>query len=273
MKNILKYLAIASFSFLFASCDKKNDDTPNPTINKVKVGEAYVLGAATKVQLWADADLSTGYNQLFIVALDSVSNQQKTEATFAIKPLMTMTMDGGMTMQHSCPFEQANASGKKDNLTPAAAVFSMPSSDSGFWEMEVTLNNHKKVLIPINVKEPAASRLVMITTPAPAKVTYLVALIPNPTYKIGANDFELLVTKKINGMTYEPVNDLSIEITPEMPDMGHGSPNNVNPIFAGNGRYKGKVNFTMTGYWKVNLQINGGDNTVITDDAAFKITF
>lgn len=270
MKNILKYLALASFPFFITACNN-NNEVPTPSINKIKVGEAYAIGAATKVQLWADADLKTGYNKLYLIALDSISTQQKTDATFAIKPMMTMTMSGGMTMKHSSPFEQADANARKDNLTFAASVFSMPTSDSGSWEMEVTLGNNKKAIIPITVTEPAASRLLMVTTPE--KNTYIVSLVPNPVYKIGANDFELQISKKVDGMTYTPVNNFTVEITPEMPDMGHGSPNNVNPVFTANGHYKGKVNFTMTGYWKVNLKITDADGALITDNTAFNITF
>ncbi|HEX7366455.1 MAG TPA: hypothetical protein VF273_05125, partial [Pelobium sp.] len=163
MKNILKYIAIAIIPFLITSCEKTGDSTPNPTINKIKVGEAYAIGAATKIQLWADAELNTGYNKIYITALDSASNQAKQEATFAIKPLMTMNMMGGMTMTHSAPFEQADAAAKKDNLTPAVAIFSMPSSDSGYWQMEVILNNNKKAIIPVTVKEPKESRLIITT--------------------------------------------------------------------------------------------------------------
>jgi len=271
MKNTLKYLTIASFAILATACSKNEETNTTPT-NKVKVGEAYAIGAATKIQLWADADLSTGYNNLYVTALDSASNQQKTDATFNIKPMMTMTMASGMVMKHSSPFEEANASAKKDGLTPAAAVFSMPSSNSGFWQMEVTLNNNKKAIISVTVKEPKESRLILVRS-VPDNTTYMVSLLPNPNYKIGANDFELLISKRVNGMTFTPVNDFSVEITPEMPDMNHGSPNNVNPVFTKNGRYKGKVNFTMTGYWKVNLKIKDASGAFLGNDTAFKIIF
>jgi len=54
---------------------------------------------------------------------------------------------------------------------------------------------------------------------------------------------------------------------PEMPAMGHGSPNNVNPVAIGNGHYKGKVNFTMTGLWQVNLDFMMGAD--LADDTQF----
>ncbi len=269
MKNILKYLSIASFTIL-AACNKNEEIKLTPT-NKVKVGEAYAPGASTKIQLWADADLSTGYNNLYIIALDSATKQQKMDAVFNIKPMMTITMASGMKMKHSSPFEEANASSKKDGMTPASGVFSMPTTESGAWTMEVKLNNNKTAIIPIMVKEPKESRLFFITTTD--KITYMVALIPNPKYKIGVNDFELKINKRVDGMTYTPVNDFSIEVTPQMPDMGHGSPNNVNPVLTKNGYYKGKVNFTMTGYWNVNLKIKDASGVTLGEDTAFKIVF
>jgi len=49
-----------------------------------------------------------------------------------------------------------------------------------------------------------------------------------------------------------------------MPSMGHGSPNNVNPVLTKNGHYKGKVNFTMTGDWRINLELNKDGKTTKT---------
>ena len=40
-----------------------------------------------------------------------------------------------------------------------------------------------------------------------------------------------------------------------MPSMDHGSPNNEDPIHVGKGHYKGKANFTMTGEWRLQLEL------------------
>lgn len=50
-----------------------------------------------------------------------------------------------------------------------------------------------------------------------------------------------------------------------MPGMGnHGSPNNVNLTQSGADKvYKGKLSLTMTGYWKINLQLANPAGTVL----------
>ena len=85
------------------------------------------------------------------------------------------------------------------------------------------------------------------------------------------NDFEIVLHKKVSMMDFPAIENYTIEIVPEMPSMGHGSPNNVNPIHLANGHYIGKVNFTMTGLWKIKLKLykNG---TLISDDQFFEIT-
>ena len=71
-------------------------------------------------------------------------------------------------------------------------------------------------------------------------------------------------------MTFPAEDNFSITMTPEMPSMGHGSPNNVNPVLTKNGHYKGKVNFTMTGDWRINLVLNKeGKSTTTFFDLLF----
>ena len=66
------------------------------------------------------------------------------------------------------------------------------------------------------------------------------------------------------------LNGLTVEIDPQMPSMGHGSPNNENPLFLDNGHYEGAVNFTMGGYWEVNLLFKDANGNVMKDDQFFE---
>jgi len=76
--------------------------------------------------------------------------------------------------------------------------------------------------------------------------------------KVGINDIELFIAKKASMMSFPADSSLTVTLTPEMPSMGHGSPNNVNPVHVGGGHYKGKVNFTMTGLWRLHLDFTNG---------------
>lgn len=68
-------------------------------------------------------------------------------------------------------------------------------------------------------------------------------------------------------MEFPADSSLTVTLTPEMPSMDHGSPNNVDPVHVGKGHYKGKVNFTMTGLWQLNLDFMQGD--AIADTTSF----
>ena len=69
---------------------------------------------------------------------------------------------------------------------------------------------------------------------------------------------EMAIYKKATMMSFPADSSLSVILTPEMPTMGHGSPNNVNPTHKRLGHYSGKVNFTMTGLWRLNLDYMSG---------------
>ena len=48
MKHLFKYIAISAVAFTLASCSKDNETLPFNS-NKIKIGEAYAIGAATKI--------------------------------------------------------------------------------------------------------------------------------------------------------------------------------------------------------------------------------
>ena len=92
------------------------------------------------------------------------------------------------------------------------------------------------------------------------------------SWNVGLNKFEFTIHKMESMMSFPAVTDMTVEITPEMPSMGHGSPNNVNPVHTGNGHYSGTVNFTMTGDWRIHLKITQ-NGRVISEKAYFDILF
>ena len=260
--RILKGI-LFSFLIIFASCnDDDNPISPNPTDGLIKISEAYATGAKMKVQLWSKNDLFVGYNNLFIAVLDSVKETYVTDAHIHLEPMMDMGM-----MQHSSPYENPSSTLAENNLFPCSAVFLMPSS-GGSWMLNVEVHNHTTNIegmasLPIIVNNITPS--VMKSTIALNDSSKLFISYLKPTkLNVGINDFEITIHKRSSMMEFPAVTNYSIVITPEMPSMGHGSPNNVNPVHSANGHYKGKVNFTMTGDWRINLDIYKNDAVVDT---------
>jgi hypothetical protein len=242
------------------ACTKDNLQPELPPSNK-KITEAFAAGAATKVELYAQQDLFTGYNNLYIALTDSTSGQAITNAQLSILPMMNMGM-----MNHSSPAEQpVPGAGTMFN---AAIVFTMPST-MGTWTIEVTVTRNGKTataILPVTVTDPRQVRVKSFVSKADGK-KFFVALLQPAAPKVGINELELAVYQSKNSMEYQADSSLSFIADPQMPTMHHGSPNNVNPVHTANGHYKGKVNFTMTGLWHVNLDSYAG--AAVADSALF----
>jgi len=186
-----------------------------------------------------------------------------------------------VTFSHACPFENPGETPNADGYFEGAVMFSMPGSDNS-WSLAagITVNGEKDSAY-------FQIRKVIATTPAKKIVIldslsigpglwiitkYPVSLVEPDEWKVGNNTFEITVHTMASMMSFPCCNDFTIEISPEMPSMGHGSPNNVNPVFTDKGHYAGVVNFTMTGAWRVNMIFRKGAR-VIGRNAYFDITF
>jgi len=247
---------------LFAACKKDNTKQPETTTNnKIKIAEE-ATASGIEVTLWSDVQpLKTGYNKVY-VSLDH-SGKSLTDATVSYMPVMNMT-----SMQHSCPVEQP-VFNSKSNLYEGAIVFTMPSDSMMMWHLKVTVNNET---VDFNLKVTNTANQLVGTYMGADGESYVVALIPPKSWEVGLNDFELLVNRADGMMAYPPDDHFEITFLPEMPSMGHSSPNNTNPVSVGNGHYKGQANLTMTGDWRFHFKLNKNE-TLIIPDAYMDISF
>lgn len=252
MKNLLLLLLL---SIVVSSCsNNENIVAPTPeAIQKIKLAEGYAAGS--KIELYADDTLRTGYSRFYIRVLDSATNAVVRNAHIEATPEMDMT-----SMKHSCPTEQTPQTLIVGDLFPLAAVFAMPESKDHKWSMHIQFHNHVNdkegmVVFPISVVSGAYPAKSLMTKDG---ARMILAMLPIEKPVVGMNNIEFVVFAAA-GDDYTPISDLTTEMTPEMPSMGHGSPNNVNPLSIGNGHYAGKVNFIMTGEWKINLALRRAD--------------
>lgn len=256
---------------LLSSCTKDdpkpNDQDTNP--NLTVIHDTLFSGSDLRVKVYAQSELIVGHNTLYFMVTDSAGNTQIQPNTLSFSPLMEMA-----TMSHACPYTPAVWDGEVGGFV-GSIVFIMPSGMMGSWFVDVDLSvngeNLSYQFSPL-IAEPEESRLKSFVDTA-TNTSYFVALIQPTDPKVGMNDYVLGVYKRENMMNFPPVEGMQIEIEPEMPTMQHGSPNNVNPVDQGDGLYVGQVNFTMTGYWRVNMIIRDGENNLVTDNVYFDITF
>jgi YtkA-like len=179
-----------------------------------------------------------------------------------------------MMMQHACPVENPDEEAI-NGVFPGALAFVMPTSTGGSWTLAMRVHNHKNykygvASFNITVDNPTTPVMSVFTSQSVDSSKLVLSIISPTAPKVGMNDIEFTLHRKVSDMSWPADSTYGFVITPEMPSMGHGSPNNVNPVHIGNGHYKGKVNFTMTGEWKINVDVQK-DGKTISKDANFII--
>lgn len=259
MKKIHKILFVAILA-LAQACSDDNDEM-NPNDGLVEIASVAVPDSDFKVVMYMEEgkSLEVGYND-FSLGLYTNDGEWLSNSHLSIMPMMHMTE---MDMMHSAPYEADEHDASMDMMQIFAAVFVMPSA-MGDWTLDVSIMEmdsefQGEVKLPVTVTAPELTRLKSTSE------GYFVTMINNPDFAVDSNDIEFTVHKRESMMSWPAVEGLTIEIEPEMPAMGHGSPNNVNPEHVGNGHYKGIVNFTMTGDWVINVIVKDGDTIILED--------
>ena len=267
------FMGVALMSILFVSCSS-DDESDGPikepaTNNLIWINSAYTDAGSMLVNVYAADSLLAQYTNIYIEVRDSASNNILTNAGIDIIPMMDMG-----TMVHSAPSENPSSNTATDGMFQGAVVFIMPGEMG--WTLHISVYDavndiEGTAVVPVSVGQPIDTRTRVITPLDSTNKLVISYLLPqNP--KVGVNDMEITIHERITGMNFIPVNDYTVLMDPQMPSMGHGSPNNVNPESIGNGHYKGKVNFTMTGMWRINLDIFDGATAKDTT-GYFDITF
>ncbi len=249
MKYTISLLAI--FALLIQSgCETSNPTTPDDQNNQ---GQSFSLVVARQQTAWGEVTiyahdtLRAGYAELLITVKHNGQYVQISNLQFEPE----MAMQGGMT--HSTPidtlFWDAQLRGYQVHLVWVMATYSPVGDKMGDWTVHLSgIVGQGTLDLTLPIEVYYAERVKAFISALDSAKIIAALHIPNP--EVGLNDFDLFVYQKVMHH-FEPMMDLSIEIEPEMPSMGHGSPNNQNPVHIRKGRYQGKVNFTMTGDWVI----------------------
>jgi hypothetical protein len=247
------------------SCTKIDTGSDNP-VPLLKVGEVTTTGSLYNIQFYSRDSLFVGYNKVYFKVTEKVSGKSASGASIFLHPLMNMG-----TYSHACPFENPGETPNQDGYFEGAVLFSMPGSGKS-WSLSAGIivngiRDSANFVIEKVIATTPAKKIVVIDSlsngPGSWIITkYPVSLVEPEKWKVGNNTFEITVHKMASMMSFPCCTNFTVEITPEMPSMGHGSPNNVNPVSTGMGHYSGTVNFTMTGPWRVNMIFRIGDRMI-----------
>ncbi len=263
--------------FIFVGCSSNNHDD-DPDFDKGITDDfGYYLidefeGNGSTVELYSkNENLEEGYNPMAIRILDQSTGKYVSGAEPIWYPEMDMIQH-----KHSAPHSTLTTPNHK-TLYEGYMMFVMPSMsstcskggmamDSGdmdwFLDIEYALDGKKIKLThqQICVANQNEDKLINYIRFSPEGVdgTFFMALIePNPGV-VGGNDMTVALHSS-NNTNFGIVKNYKVEIDPRMPEksMGnHSSPNNKHLEYdPQNKLYKGRVNFTMNGYWVLNLKV------------------
>lgn len=257
MKSLNFLLIMLASVLLIAGCNKDStapEEAKDPAEGLMMAGQGTVEN--TKVEIYTERTPEVGYNKIYVKMTDTASNTLVEDADITISTMMDMGH-----MQHSSPYENPQGHTAVDGLFPCAANFIM----SGMWQLHLHVHNHDNndegdINLTIDVAPGSNVKNIVGTD----SMTYFVTLVNPSAPEVGMNDFEITVHYRENMMSFPAVENITVAMEPSMPSMGHGSPNNVNPAHHHQGHYMGKVNFTMTGDWRIDLDFMRGDSLMHT---------
>jgi hypothetical protein len=250
-------------SLAVVSCNKDDDPAPpiNPTEGLTKIQEFSAPDSPYTVTLYNETGrLQLGYTKVYFAVTDR-------DGKFIDNAILTHfpEMDMG-AMKHSTPRSDiSKIEGKA--LYEAYYSFLMYSGQgNGTWyyNIEYTVgdvsHSFDNVEIQVdNVFRPdgTTARKVIQSVQAVdgSEKRYVVSLVEPLKPKVGSNEITAYIHERQDANTYPAVANFKLTLDPRMPSMGnHSSPNNADLTWdAANKIYKGTVNFSMTGYWKLNL--------------------
>lgn len=258
LKNIIAILVIA---FAFASCSNTEDtNTVNELDGITKFKE--IVNATHTIELYAHMGyLEQGFNEITLRIKDNATGEYVKNASVSWLPLMHMTM-----MTHSCPKSEVEKVTTAGTLYEGNIVFQMAQNATEYWDLKIdyTINGTNYTATSV-IDVPVSAKQRVTTFTGSDDVEYILAYVEPHHPKVALNDITVAVYKVESMMSFPIVDNYKVKIDPRMPSMGnHGSPNNVDLTQSvADQLYHGKLSLTMTGLWKINLQLLNASDVVL----------
>ncbi|MCB0723506.1 MAG: hypothetical protein KDC73_02300 [Ignavibacteriae bacterium] len=254
--NITFVLLLFTAITLFTGCSDDTNPTapqgPN-TSSYVYLGEQYAIGGRAKVMLYSGDSLFTGYNRIYLVLYDSLTNDLIEDAHIEFEPV-----DHGSGAPVENPDQNA-----VNGVFSGAVVFTeaQTTDDLRHWHFHIHVHNHEAPGEPegeaefegFHIKDTPEK---MFVYSPDTTTSYVFALIDPQSPVQGSNNFEILVSQKV-GVEYQAFPWFTFTNI-KVQEIGSGvlSTGNSDPITTGNGRYAGTINLPSSGTWNVKMDFS-----------------
>lgn len=255
----LSYILLLFVVTFFGSCSKDGVIKPLNELESLQL-VTTITNNQHKIELYtANGKFQTGYNAIYF-QIKNTDGSLINNATATWTPVMRM-----MSTSHSSPYSSISKKEKAQSTYTGYIVFQMPGNDMEPWELSLNYTvNGTSYTAKSNIHVTAAPKRVVETFLGSDNKRYVLAMVKPANPKVAANDMTALVYRMESMMSFVPVDGYRLKIDPRMPGMGnHGSPNNVDLTQGADGMYQGKLSLTMTGYWKINLQLLDASQNVV----------
>ncbi|MFN4763455.1 hypothetical protein ACKGJN_10055 [Gillisia sp. Q332] len=263
--KIIHYISLLLL-VIFTSCSSDSDEIMpvNEVADLVKI--QTMENETHQVELYSSSgQLEQGYNKIFLRIKDKSDQKFVTNAHIDWKPVMHME-----TKQHSSPISEVTKTPATESLYQGFIVFQMAENPTEYWSLTLDYSvNGMNYTVTARITVPASQRRRVSVFTGTDGIKYILAIIDPATPKVATNEISMGVFKMENMMTFPLVNGYRVKIDPRMPSMGnHSSPNNVDLIQSPEDHlYYGKLNLTMTGYWKINLQLENDLGEIVKGES------
>ena len=295
MKKIyLLFIVLASFGFV--SCNS-NDDEESIVIEGIDLSKDVECCSAEEAllvykflqtvkpipELYTEVDglydvwaysktgsLHNGYNDLyFVVTKKKTGNYVKDFNITNVTPIMHMVK---MDKYHSTPVSPAVEifDDTRKAIKHGWVSFLMNTSEAGTWAFSydiAVLGSKASVTDKAIVVNAIPDGQEWLKNFKVGDNTYYLSLVNPIDWKTGENVIQAYISKKSAPITtpYALASEtFTVEIDPRMPDMGsHTSPGNKALTKQADGSYKGSINLTMTGLWRIHLTVKDAQGNIV----------
>ena len=223
MKHIKIFTALLlPFLLITLSCKEDNPSgNPNPDPTDpleayVFIGEKVAGTSGYTVKLYMLESPFVGYNYVVARVVETGTSNLVKDAELMFMPSMEMP-----SMNHGTPNEMPKYDADMQGYTGTATFIMSSGTDSWIFTVKVTPDGQTQeheAVFDIDVIDKDPPKMYSFDSP-PGVKTYFVAIVEPRMPKVGMNPFEVVVYEMENMMMFPPVEDLIIEIDPQMPSM------------------------------------------------------